>query len=53
MLCTEIIVVCCKSCTEHINTLRGKRNVEILVLNEKGEVIDHIELSLEEAMNLS
>jgi hypothetical protein len=52
VLCAEIIVVCCKICTEHVHTLRG-RNAEILVLNEKNEALEHTEVSLEEAMDLS
>jgi hypothetical protein len=45
MLCTEILVVCCKVCTEHIHRL-SEQNVEILVLNEKEEALDLKDLSL-------
>jgi len=51
-LCTEIIVVCCKVCTEHIHNL-SRQNAEILVLNEKQEALEHTEVSLEEALDLS
>ena len=52
ILCRKIIDVCCKIFAEHIHTLRGQ-NAEILVLNGKHEALEHTEVSLKEAMDLS